>query len=391
LEGSVFEVVIAGAGVGALESALALRELAGDRTSVTLVAPTADFVYRPMAVLEPFERRTPRRLALAEFAAEVGVSFVQDGITRVDVEQRIVYTSGGRAMSYDALVVAVGAKREATPSRATWIDFFDTDAVTAAIADTQSGSVGSIAFVALSPGWPLPVYELALLTRERQGAVEIEILTSEARPLEVFGGRVSEAVSELLHRGDIRVATHVSVDRLDEGALLAGGKELGADVVVVTPRLSGPAIPGLPADVDGFLPITKRCEVPGADCVYAVGDATDFPVKFGSIAAQHADAAAQAIAARAGAPVSPTPFDGEVHGFLLGGRKEPVLYFTARIEGGRAVESDASLTTFSHDPKIAARYLAPYLDDKWAAGLHWFADELWWADVLARIKRDNVS
>jgi sulfide:quinone oxidoreductase len=207
-----------------------------------------------------------------------------------------------------------------------------------------------------------------------------------------FGGQVSEAVSELLHRGDIRVATNVSVERLDGGALLASGKEVGADVVVVTPRLSGPAIPGLPADVHGFLPITKRCEVPGTEGVYAVGDATDFPVKFGSIAAQHADAAAQAIAARAGAPVSPTPFDNVVHGFLLGGRKEPVLYFTARIEGGRAVKSDASLRpTFSHDPKIAPRYLAPYLDERWAAGLHWLADELWWADALARIERDKAS
>jgi sulfide:quinone oxidoreductase len=122
------------------------------------------------------------------------------------------------------------------------------------------------------------------------------------------------------------------------------------------------------------VPISSRCEVIGIERVYAAGDATDFPVKYGGIAAQHADAAAASIAAAAGAPTEPTPFDGVVHGVLISGRKQPHLYFTARIEGGRARDSRTSDTpTSSPEAKIAARYLGPYLDDLWAGeALRWF-------------------
>ena len=47
-------VLIAGGGVAALEAAFALRELAGDRVAMTMLAPARDFVYRPMSVGEPF-------------------------------------------------------------------------------------------------------------------------------------------------------------------------------------------------------------------------------------------------------------------------------------------------------------------------------------------------
>jgi hypothetical protein len=45
-----FRVVIAGGGVAALEAALALRELTGERVRTTLLSPEPEFVYRPMRV-----------------------------------------------------------------------------------------------------------------------------------------------------------------------------------------------------------------------------------------------------------------------------------------------------------------------------------------------------
>ncbi len=47
-------VLIAGGGVAALEAAVALRELAGDRAEVAMYSPREDFVYRPFAVAEPY-------------------------------------------------------------------------------------------------------------------------------------------------------------------------------------------------------------------------------------------------------------------------------------------------------------------------------------------------
>ena len=49
-------VVIAGGGVAAVESLLALRELAGRRVQITLLSPERRFLYRPVTVAEAFDR-----------------------------------------------------------------------------------------------------------------------------------------------------------------------------------------------------------------------------------------------------------------------------------------------------------------------------------------------
>lgn len=61
LTGEPFEVLIAGGGAAGLESALALRDLAGDRVSLRLLAPNREFVYRPMVLQEPFGWARARR------------------------------------------------------------------------------------------------------------------------------------------------------------------------------------------------------------------------------------------------------------------------------------------------------------------------------------------
>ena len=101
----------------------------------------------------------------------------------------------------------------------------------------------------------------------------------------------------------------------------------------------------------------------GLERVYAAGDATDFPVKFGGVAAQQADTAAEAIAATAGAPVEPKPFHPVIHGILVSLQKP--LYLSAHLTGGHGSSSKISDTP-SGEPaaKIAAKYLAPYLEER---------------------------
>ncbi len=102
--------------------------------------------------------------------------------------------------------------------------------------------------------------------------------------------------------------------------------------------------------------------------MYAAGDATDFAVKHGGIAAQQADTAAEAIAALAGAPIEPTKFHPVIHAILLGGERP--LYLSAHITGGHGSSSEISDTpTWSPPTKIAAKYLAPYLESHDRAAL----------------------
>jgi sulfide:quinone oxidoreductase len=104
-----FKVLIVGGGVAGLEAALALQDLAGDRIATTLLAPTAEFVYRPMRVREPFAYSAAQRYSLEELTRDIGVELVQDAFKWLNPERRLVHTENGESLAYDALLLAPGA------------------------------------------------------------------------------------------------------------------------------------------------------------------------------------------------------------------------------------------------------------------------------------------
>jgi len=356
--------------VAALEALLALHELAGDRIALKLVAPDRDFSYRPLAVGEPFGLGEARRYDLGAICSDQGARLIQGAVEAVEPERQRVLTADGEGHSYDALVVAVGAKTSP------WLD----QAVTingpgymgqckAMLEDLEHRRIHGVTFVVPAGGaWPLPVYELALMTarwvaeRGLEG-VDLRLVTHEDRPLELFGAAASDAVESLL--GEARVALDAScavVSMGPDGLHVAprGDGPLVAESVVTLAKLSGPSIPGLPVDNQGFIRVDPHGLVEGEEVVYAAGDATTVPIKQGGIAAQQADAAAEAIAARAGAPVTPEPFRPVLRGMLLTGSTP--RYLRAEVAGGRGEDWEVSRHALWWPPsKIAGRYLSPYL------------------------------
>ena len=126
------------------------------------------------------------------------------------------------------------------------------------------------------------------------------------------------------------------------------------------PSLAGPQLEGLPADPDGFIPVDLHGLVQGEEDVYAAGDATNSPIKQGGVASQQADAAAEAIAARAGAAVDPQPFRPVLRGLLLTGSTP--RYMSAEVSGGRGEDWRVQDHALWWPPsKIAGKRLAPYL------------------------------
>ena len=82
-------VIIVGGGVAALETALALRELAPDHTDVTVIAPNTEFVYRPMTVREPFAYGPAHRYPLAPIVRDAGAKLLSDELAWVDPARQI--------------------------------------------------------------------------------------------------------------------------------------------------------------------------------------------------------------------------------------------------------------------------------------------------------------
>jgi sulfide:quinone oxidoreductase len=366
--GVATRVLIAGGGVAALEAALALRALAEDRVSVELLAPEPQFWYRPLAVAEPFGLGEARHFDLAELAAAAGATFSPGAVTGVEVGARRVQTSVGSSIAYDILLVACGAiPSPAVAGALTFRGPADTERFRHLIEEVVAGRVRRLAFVVpWGAVWSLPLYELALMTtaylgeREVEG-VELTLVTPEDEPLQLFGRAGSEAVSGLLEERGIAIQTDAfAVELVDSDLRLVPEGRIAADRVVALPRLRGPRIDGLPQTVDGFLPVDAHARVHGLTDVFAAGDIASFPVKQGGIAAQQADAAAELIAAEAGADLTPQPFRPVLRGLLLTGRQP--RYLRHELTGGAGDASEASPEPPWWPPaKVVGRYLAPFL------------------------------
>ena len=232
----------------------------------------------------------------------------------------------------------------------------------------------SVAFIA--PGrvpWPLPLYELALMTAGRAYDMNVELrttlITPEDAPLAIFGSGASTAVAERLADAHVEVLCSSYAEVPASGAVLInpGERTLAAQRIVALPELYGPEIRGIPLGEHGFIRTGPHSQVLELDGVYAAGDCVDFPIKHGGLASQEADAAAEAIAARAGADVDPQPFDPEIRGMLLTDGKP--LYLRANITGGHGFSSEVSdQPLWSPPSKISSKYLAPYLEAREQAG-----------------------
>jgi len=362
------QVVIVGGGVAGLEALIALRALVGDRLAVTLVSQDEWLVDRPLRVGEPFGLGSAARYALPEIAAELDAGFVHATVAEVDGAEHRVGCVGGNKLGFDSLILAPGARTR--PPFADAIVFGVAGsgrAVKDMLRRLRGGEMRSAAFVAPSTaGWLLPLYELALmtareLTRSKVDGARLRLVTPEDRPLTLFGERGSESVARLLAAAGIEFigATRATVRR-GELSLGAAGESVAVDCVVTLPLMSGPGLTGVPASQpDDFIPVDEHGRVRGLADVYAAGDAVDFPVKQGGLAAQQADAVAAHIAARHGARIDAAPFRPVLRGMLLTGG-EP-RFMRSDVPGADPDIPVAWYPLWWPPTKIAGRYLAPYL------------------------------
>ena len=366
MAGEVRQVLVAGGGVAALEATLALRALTEGQVHVELLAPEPQFWYRPLAVAEPFGLGDVRHFDLGDVSQQMGATFTLGELVSVDAARHLAYTSPGGPVPYSTLLVATGARPTAGVRDAiTFRGPADTHLVTELLGEIESGSVRHVVFaVPTGAVWSLPVYELALMTAawvaEREIAgVRLAIVTPETAPLQLFGRQASDAIAAMLaHRG-IGLHTGVCAAEARPGELLLVGDEIvTADRVVALPRLEGARIAGIPQTFEGFVPVDAHGRVTGLEDVYAAGDITTFSVKQGGIAAQQAEAAAEAIAADAGVALTPRPFSPVLRGLLLTGAEPRFLH--SELEG--TAEGWVSAEPLWWPPaKIVGRHLSPFL------------------------------
>jgi sulfide:quinone oxidoreductase len=362
------KVTIVGGGVAALEALIALRRLAEERVALELITPKAKWGYRPLAVAEPFGLGEAKSYDVVQIAGDHGAVIHLAGVHSVDARAHALCTWDGRTVPYEILVVAVGAHPViAVPGSVTVKAPGYTSRFRSVLHELNERRIRRVVFaVPAGASWPLPLYELALMTAAHVAerglrGVELSLVTPEQEPLQLFGPPASSAVRTLLEASGVEFHGGHSPHSARDGELvLVPGPNIAADRVVTLPRMRGPFLEGLPHDADGFLHTDLHGLVEGEADVYAAGDATTSPIKQGGLATQQADAVAEAIAARAGAPLDPRPFRPVLRGLLLTGAAPE--FMRAEVSGGADHPPVASTQALWWPPsKIAGRWLAPYL------------------------------
>ena len=356
------DIVIAGGGVAGLEALLALHAMAGDRVRLTLVAPDAEFSYRPLAVAEPFSLGRAHRVPLSRFTEETGADLVLDALVAVDDAGRRIRLRDGGARSFDALLVAPGGRAVAgVEGASTWFPGGDSEHYAGLLRDIEEGYAKRLAVVVPAGAvWPLPAYELALMTAGEaaemgQTDLEVTVVTPERAPLSLFGEEAGAAVAEELRWAGVGLKTGV-VGHLESGDLVLepGGERLAVQRVFAVPRILGPGLEGLPADEEGFVLAADNAQVKGCERTWAAGDGVQSPIKFGGLATHQARRAAAAIARLAGADDVRDPGEPVLHGRLLVGHR------TRRLSG-RGDAEGAPL--WWPAGKIAGEYLPRWLTE----------------------------
>ncbi len=367
-------VMVAGGGFAALEVVLGLRALAGGAPRISLVSPRPVFAYRPAATLEAFSDSTPRAFDLRAIAADLGVRYHCTRIESVGVARRRVRLGSGGRLTYDALVLATGARATVgVPGALTFRDQRDLPRLRDLLRALDGRKLDSLVFAVPSgAAWPLPLYELSMLAvaraRERRVETEITLVTPEERPLAAFGAEASALVAaELADRGVRFLGSCVPGSVCGGGALTTeSGPPIKADRVVAAPRLRGASIAGIPANRWGFVATDALGRVEGMADVYAAGDTTTYPIKHGGLATLQADRIAHTIAANLGL----TPHEPKTKPVLevrLIGGQSPLHLRIELDQFGQPATATLAHAHADRQPswtKVFGRYLTPYLETR---------------------------
>ncbi len=307
------EIVIAGSGVGALELALTLTELAGDAVRLRIVTPATEFHWRAHDLDTALGRGHVESHPVDSIAARARAEVVAGSVEAVEADSRTFVLDTGERLPYDTGVIAVGARAVPAFEHA-WTLWPGTD-LGEAVGDIASGFAQRVLIVIpKGTGWTLPAYVLAIALAER--GTSVGIVTPEAVPLEGFGAVVGSTVSEIIRRLGVTLHVVAQPDVPAAGAVRLPNGWLEADRILTLPGLSGPALAGVPADVGGFVLAGPDGLVTGTDSLYAIGDAVAGVIPSGGLAALAAGRLGATLARAAGATGVPEPDRVFVRGVL---------------------------------------------------------------------------
>ncbi len=287
---NVKEVIILGGGSGGLAAAGRLKELLGDKISVTVIDKQRYFVLGfSLLRIMTGEKSEQEVTVPKEKVSQKGIKFINTEVNMIDVKNGIVTTGQGE-FEYDYLVVALGAELapEKVPGFGSAFHMYtleDAKKLRNALSSFRGGSIRLIISSTPFKCPPAP-YEAAMLIDDylkRKGLrdkSDIQIFTPEPQPMPIAGPGVGNIVVSMLNKKGIGFHNNTKVSSVDESSkqiVFDNGTREKYDLLIAIPPHTSPkvvreSIGDLADAASGWIPVDPKNMQTKHDRVYAIGD-----------------------------------------------------------------------------------------------------------------------
>jgi sulfide:quinone oxidoreductase len=282
------KVIILGGGSGGLASAGRLKELLGDKISVTVIDKQRYFVLGfSLLRIMTGEKSEQEVTAPKEKVSQKGIKFINTEVNGIDVKNGIVYTDQGE-FGYDYLVIALGAELapEKVPGFESAFHMYTLDDAKKLRDALSSFRGGSIRLIISSTPFKCPPapYEAAMLIDDylrRKGLrdkSDMQIFTPEPQPMPIAGPEVGNAVVSMLNERGIAFHNNTKVSSIDGSSkqiVFENGTREKYDLLVAIPPHTSPKVvreSDLADAASGWIPVDPKNMQTKHDRVYAIGD-----------------------------------------------------------------------------------------------------------------------
>lgn len=291
-------VLILGGGSGGLASAGRLKELLGDKISVTVIDKQRSFVLGFSLLRVMTGEKSEQEVTVPkDKVGQKDIKFINTEVNGIDVKNGIVRTGQGE-FGYDYLVVALGA--ELAPERVPGFEsafhmytLEDAKRLRNALSSFRGGSIRLVVSSTPFKCPPAP-YEAAMLIDDylrRKGLrdkSDIQIFTPEPLPMPIAGPEVGNTVVSMLNEKGIGFHNNVKISIIDGSSkqiVFENGTREKYDLLIAIPPHTSPKVvresPSLADATSGWIYVDPKNMQTKHDRVYAIGDVTAVKLQSG--------------------------------------------------------------------------------------------------------------
>jgi sulfide:quinone oxidoreductase len=282
------KVLILGGGSGGLATAGRLKELLGDKVSVTVIDKQRSFVLGFSLFRVMTGEKTEQEVTVPkEKVSQKGIKFINTEVNGIDVKNGIVRTDQGE-FACDYLVIALGAELapEKVPGFESAFHMYtleDAKKLRDALSSFRGGSIRLIVSSTPFKCPPAP-YEAAMLiddylrSKGLRDKSDIQIFTPEPQPMPIAGPEVGNTVVSMLNEKGIGFHNNTKVSLIDGSSkqiVFEKGTREKYDLLIAIPPHTSPKVireSGHLADASGWISVDPKNMQTKHNRVYAIGD-----------------------------------------------------------------------------------------------------------------------